>query len=202
MTQEEILRTDLSEVVLRMCDLRIYDFEHFPFITQPDKKAILSGEKTLLMLGAIDEQRHLTSIGEMMVKYPLLPRHSRCIYEAIVKYPEVIKNVIVCVSFLSCKTPFILPADEEDLARNAHRKFSNEFGDFIGYQFLLKRYNELKNRLTEIEVQCYLIQIIKALKYIHSHKIIHRDLKLGNLFLTQKMELKLMFLALIIALLA
>lgn len=52
---------------------------------------------------------------------------------------------------------------------------------------ILKR----RKRLTEIEVQCYLIQIIKALKYIHSHKIIHRDLKLGNCFITSKLELKL-----------
>ena len=53
--------------------------------------------------------------------------------------------------------------------------------------------NELIKRrktLTEIEVQCYSIQLIKALKYLHSHRIIHRDLKLGNLFLTDKMELK------------
>lgn len=52
---------------------------------------------------------------------------------------------------------------------------------------ILKR----RKRLTEIEVQCYLIQIIKALKYIHNHKIIHRDLKLGNCFITGKLELKL-----------
>jgi len=51
---------------------------------------------------------------------------------------------------------------------------------------LLKR----RKRLTEIEVQCYIVQLIKALKYLHSHRVIHRDLKLGNLFLTEKMELK------------
>ena len=51
---------------------------------------------------------------------------------------------------------------------------------------LLKR----RKRLTEIEVQCYVVQLIKALKYLHSHRVIHRDLKLGNLFLTDKMELK------------
>jgi polo-like kinase 1 len=51
---------------------------------------------------------------------------------------------------------------------------------------LLKR----RKRLTEIEVQCYLVQMIKGLKYLHSHRVIHRDLKLGNLFLTDKMELK------------
>lgn len=52
---------------------------------------------------------------------------------------------------------------------------------------LLKR----RKRLTDIEVQCYVIQIVRALKYIHNHKIIHRDLKLGNLFITNKLELKL-----------
>jgi polo-like kinase 1 len=51
---------------------------------------------------------------------------------------------------------------------------------------LLKR----RKRLTEIETQCYMVQLIKSLKYLHSHRVIHRDLKLGNLFLTDKMELK------------
>jgi polo-like kinase 1 len=35
------------------------------------------------------------------------------------------------------------------------------------------------------------VQIINALKYLHAHRIIHRDLKLGNLFLNDKMEVKL-----------
>ncbi|CAD8194709.1 unnamed protein product [Paramecium octaurelia] len=52
---------------------------------------------------------------------------------------------------------------------------------------LLKR----RRRITQIEVQCYLKQLIGALKYIHSHRVLHRDLKLGNLFINDKMELKL-----------
>ncbi len=51
---------------------------------------------------------------------------------------------------------------------------------------LLKR----RKKLTELEVQCYAVQIIKALKYLHSHRVIHRDLKLGNLFISEKMEIK------------
>jgi polo-like kinase 1 len=51
---------------------------------------------------------------------------------------------------------------------------------------LLKR----RKRLTELEVQCYLLQVISGIKYLHAHKVIHRDLKLGNLFLSDKMEIK------------
>ena len=31
---------------------------------------------------------------------------------------------------------------------------------------------------------------MQGLRYIHSQNVVHRDLKLGNLFLTDKMELK------------
>ena len=51
---------------------------------------------------------------------------------------------------------------------------------------LLKR----RKRLTELEVQCYVVQIVSALKYMHSNRVIHRDLKLGNLFLSGQMEIK------------
>nr|P0C8M8.1 RecName: Full=Probable serine/threonine-protein kinase CCRP1; AltName: Full=Cell-cycle related Protein 1 [Zea mays] len=51
---------------------------------------------------------------------------------------------------------------------------------------LIKR----RKRLTEIEVQCYTLQLICGLKYLHSRRVIHRDLKLGNLLLNDKMELK------------
>lgn len=152
-TQEEILRTDLSEVVLRMVDLGIYDFENFPFITKPDDDALRSGEDTLRLIGAIDEDRHLTAIGETMVHYPLLPRHSRCIYEAIARHPEMLMPVFVAVSFLSCKTPFLLPPGEEDLARSAHRAFFDEYGDFLSYQKLYKRYISIRTK-DEREVFC------------------------------------------------
>lgn len=52
---------------------------------------------------------------------------------------------------------------------------------------LLKR----KKKLTESEIQYYMIQLLDALIYLHQEKVIHRDLKLGNLFLDEKMTIKL-----------
>ena len=51
---------------------------------------------------------------------------------------------------------------------------------------LIKR----RRRLMEVEVQCYVLQILNGIKYLHKNKIIHRDLKLGNFFLSEKMEVK------------
>jgi polo-like kinase 1 len=47
-----------------------------------------------------------------------------------------------------------------------------------------------RKRLHELEVQCYVSQMVAALKYLHAHRVIHRDMKLGNLFLSDKMEIK------------
>ena len=33
-------------------------------------------------------------------------------------------------------------------------------------------------------------QLLSAIKYIHLHKVIHRDLKLGNVFLGKNLEIK------------
>jgi polo-like kinase 1 len=52
---------------------------------------------------------------------------------------------------------------------------------------MLKR----RKRLTQIEVQCYSLQILASLKYLHAHRVLHRDLKLGNLFLSAGMQVKL-----------
>uniref|UniRef100_A0A8C3PN60 Serine/threonine-protein kinase PLK n=1 Tax=Calidris pygmaea TaxID=425635 RepID=A0A8C3PN60_9CHAR len=45
--------------------------------------------------------------------------------------------------------------------------------------------------LTEPEVRYYLRQIVSGLKYLHEQEILHRDLKLGNFFINENMELKL-----------
>ncbi len=144
--EEEILHSDLAEVVLRMCELGIYNPTSFPFITRPKEESLISAIETLKYIGAIRENLHLTSIGEMMIKFPLLPRLSRVIVEAVINYPDVIEPVITAVSFLSTKTPFILPQDKEYEAREVHHMMvDNDNGDFAAYLSMYKLYTKYDN---------------------------------------------------------
>ena len=47
-----------------------------------------------------------------------------------------------------------------------------------------------RKKLTEIEVQCYMFQLIQGLLFLHNRDYIHRDLKPENLFLDDNLELK------------
>lgn len=129
-TEPEIYRSDLSEVVLQMADLGIRDFYSFNFISHPGILGIKGAVRTLLQLKAINAENELTNIGHLMVKFPLEPRVSRIIVEAINNYPSVIEEAVIAASFLSASSPFILPQGQELEARQAHHLFDNPNGDF------------------------------------------------------------------------
>ena len=145
-TTEEIFRTDLSEVVLRMAELGITDFETFDFISQPQKDGIRGAVETLKMLKALNNDNTLSSIGKLMVLFPLPPRVSRIIVESILKYPDVLHEVLIAAAFLSTHSPFVLPQGEEVDARKAHHSFRDIQGDFVSYVKLFKTYQSQKNK--------------------------------------------------------
>uniref|UniRef100_A0A8C9X3V6 Serine/threonine-protein kinase PLK n=1 Tax=Sander lucioperca TaxID=283035 RepID=A0A8C9X3V6_SANLU len=93
--------------------------------------------------------------------------------------------------------------NEIELHKTLHHKhvvkFSHHFEDQENiYIFLelcsrksLAHIWKARHTLTEPEVRYYLKQIISGLKYLHSRGILHRDLKLGNFFVNENMELRL-----------
>jgi ATP-dependent helicase HrpA len=145
-TMEEILRTDLSEVVLRMAELGVSDFESFDFLSPPGQEGIRAAVETLTMLDALDEERGLTETGRMMCRFPILPKHARMIVEAIRAYPSVIEEVIVAATFLSVNSPFLLPAGQELEARRAHHTFHDPLGDFVSYQRIFDAFVRAGNK--------------------------------------------------------
>jgi RNA helicase HrpA len=150
-TTEEIFRTDLSEVVLRMAEIGITGFESFDFISPPEKAGILSAVETLFLLDALDRDRSLSPTGKLMVNFPLIPRHSRMIVEAIMRYPDVIDETLIAASFLTGNSPFLLPQGEEIAARKAHHTFRDSAGDFVSYLKIFRAYEaaQRKDRFCE-----------------------------------------------------
>ena len=58
------------------------------------------------------------------------------------------------------------------------------------YQTLSSLLKKRGGPLTELEIQYYSIQIISAMKYLNDNYILHRDLKLSNIFISDNMKIK------------
>ncbi len=145
-TLEEIYRTDLAEVVLRMAELGIEDFYSFDFISSPGQKGIQGAIETLQLLDALDGDMKVTPTGSKMLYFPLMPRHARMIIEAILRYPDVVREVLIATAFLSTNSPFLLPLDEEMEARRAHHSFADENGDFVSYLRMFQAFENSQNK--------------------------------------------------------
>ncbi len=65
------------------------------------------------------------------------------------------------------------------------------FLEYINGPSLLNIMEQKKNGLTERETYKYFIQIIESIKFLHSNKIIHRDIKLENFLIKNQTIIKL-----------
>ena len=64
------------------------------------------------------------------------------------------------------------------------------FLDLINNMTTLNDFLKKEKTLREQEVKYFILQLLKGLKYLHDNKIIHRHLKLDNIYLTNNKELK------------
>ncbi|XP_034231972.1 serine/threonine-protein kinase PLK1 [Thrips palmi] len=75
-----------------------------------------------------------------------------------------------------------------------HGFFEDDLNIYIVLELCRKRsmmeLHKRRKALTEPETRYYLKQILEGVLYLHNCHIIHRDLKLGNLFLNDNMEVK------------
>ena len=143
---EEVLRLDLREVVLRLADLGIRDVENFKLPTRPPRGRIRAAVDQLRRTGAIDADGALTSIGRRMVVFPLAPDLARMVVFAADEHPEALDDVLLLAAGLGGRRPWQFSPDQEAAARAAHRRFDHPLGDAMALLNLARQFAAAKDR--------------------------------------------------------
>ncbi|MBB6087893.1 ATP-dependent RNA helicase HrpA [Wenzhouxiangella marina] len=128
-TEPEIQRAGLVGVVLEMLALGLGDPEQFPFIDAPPRRLIGEAWQSLVELGAVDEERRLTRLGQQLARLPVDARHGRILIEA--QQRGCLAEVLVLVAALSLQDVRERPLDQQQAADQAHREFVVQGSDFL-----------------------------------------------------------------------
>jgi ATP-dependent helicase HrpA len=129
-TDPEIQRTNLASVILQMAAARLGDIRTFPFVDPPDPRSITDGTRLLEELNAMTSGR-LTDVGRKMARLPVDPRIARMIIEAGAQ--GCAREILIIASALSIQDPRERPADNQQAADTAHRRFAQPESDFVTF---------------------------------------------------------------------
>ncbi len=130
-TEPEILRTNLSSVILQMATLNLGAIDAFPFIEPPDSKFINDGYRNLQELSALDEKRKLTPLGRRLARLPIDPRLARMLVAGADE--GAVREVLTIVSALSVQDPRERPFEKRGAADEQHAEFNHESSDFMAW---------------------------------------------------------------------
>jgi ATP-dependent helicase HrpA len=128
-TQPEIQRANLAEVILRMKAFHLGDVETFPFVQPPAPNAIATGYALLQELGALDERRELTRLGEDLARLPIDPTLGRMLLQS--QREHATRELLIIAAGLSVQDPRERPLDQKEAAAAAHRQFADPRSDFL-----------------------------------------------------------------------
>ena len=128
-TQPEIQRANLAEVILRMKAFHLGDIETFPFVQPPTPAAIANGYALLQELGALDEQRALTRLGDDLARLPIDPTLGRMLLQS--QHEHATRELLIIAAGLSIQDPRERPLEQKDAAAAAHKQFSDPQSDFL-----------------------------------------------------------------------
>jgi ATP-dependent helicase HrpA len=147
-TQPEIQRANLAEVILRMKAFHLGDIETFPFVQPPTPAAIANGYALLQELGALDEQRALTRLGEDLARLPIDPTLGRMLLQSQHEYAT--RELLIIAAGLSIQDPRERPLEQKDAASAAHKQFADPLSDFLS---LLNIWNAVHDEWDRLRTQ-------------------------------------------------
>lgn len=128
-TYPEILRSNLSSVVLQLKRLGIDDLVHFDFMDPPAPETLMRALEMLHYLSAIDDDGNLTDLGITMSDFPLDPQLAKM----IIASPEYgcSNEILTIAAMLSVPVVFMRPRDAQKAADEAKSRFIHIDGDHL-----------------------------------------------------------------------
>ncbi len=148
-TEPEVQRTNLASVILQMTALDLGDVAAFPFVDAPDRRSIADGVALLHELGALADGK-LTPVGRQLAQLPIDPRLGRMVLAA--DRNGCLHEVLVITAALSIQDPRERPAEHQEAADTAHRRFADPGSDFLT---LLALWNYLEARQDELSSSAF-----------------------------------------------
>jgi ATP-dependent helicase HrpA len=152
-TEPEIMRTNLSAVILQMISLNLGDIEEFPFIEPPEDKMIRDGKTVLHEVNALDKSGKLTDVGKQLAKFPTDPKLARMLIAAA--HEHCLTEVAIIVSALSVQDPREKPADKMAQADQKHAAFRHPESDFLTLLNVWNTYEDKKKHLSNSKLRKY-----------------------------------------------
>jgi ATP-dependent helicase HrpA len=152
-TEPEIMRTNLSAVILQMISLNLGDIEEFPFLEPPEDKMIRDGKTVLHEVNALDKSGKLTEVGKQLAKFPTDPKLARMLIAAA--HEHCLTEVAIIVSALSVQDPREKPADKMAQADQKHAAFRHPESDFLTLLNVWNTYEEKKKHLSNNKLRKY-----------------------------------------------
>ncbi|KAK6590630.1 PRP43 involved in spliceosome disassembly mRNA splicing [Cryptosporidium xiaoi] len=143
-THPEILRSNLSSVVLTLKSLGINDLVHFDFMDPPAPETLMRALEQLYYLEAMDDEGELTHIGKLMTEFPIDPQLSRMLI--LSSEHECTSHILSITSMLSVPAVFQRPREKSRQADSAKYGFIHPDGDHLT---LLNVFNLFKKTILE-----------------------------------------------------
>jgi ATP-dependent helicase HrpA len=183
-TEPEIMRTNLSAVILQMTALNLGDIEDFPFLEPPEDKMIRDGKNVLHEVNALDKQGRLTETGKQLARFPTDPKLARMLIAA--EKQHCLTEVAIIVSALSIQDPREKPADKMQQADVKHAAFRKEDSDFLTLLNIWNQFEEQKKHLSNSKLRKYctdnFLSYIRMREWFDIHaqimQVIKGDLKM------------------------
>ncbi|MCI4385689.1 hypothetical protein PGIGA_G00053650 [Pangasianodon gigas] len=143
-TVPEIQRTSLTSVILTLKCLGVHDVIRFPYLDHPEERFILDALKKLYQFDAIDRKGDVTSLGRLMVEFPLPPGLTRALLKSAALGCEEV--MLPVAAMLSVENIFIRPGlpEKQKEAEIMHRELAACAGSSNDFLMLLCIFEKCK----------------------------------------------------------